>query len=210
MRELKSSTGAASLAPPRPTLAALHPSPPAAAARRPPPPQEPGGGKQEKKKVTQLGLTAKKEGDFGEWYSQVVVESEMISYYDVSGACVQQAQHSTAQQGTAGHSRAQQGGCTAQHRRGDCSPYPTRLPLSRCITACRVPHSLPLFAFKFPFPPLHCTTPAARCPLCPQAATSCAPTPLPSGTKSKTGLTRASRSWACRWARLDGWLAGCV
>jgi prolyl-tRNA synthetase len=35
--------------------------------------------------VTQLGLTAKKEGDFGEWYSQVVVESEMISYYDVSG-----------------------------------------------------------------------------------------------------------------------------
>ena len=31
-------------------------------------------------------MTAKKDGDFSEWYSQVVVESEMISYYDVSGA----------------------------------------------------------------------------------------------------------------------------
>lgn len=43
-----------------------------------------GGGK--KQKETKLGLTAKKDGDFSEWYSQVVVESEMISYYDVSGA----------------------------------------------------------------------------------------------------------------------------
>jgi len=40
--------------------------------------------------VTKLGLSAKKDEDFGEWYSQVVVESEMISYYDVSG------KHSTA------------------------------------------------------------------------------------------------------------------
>ena len=38
------------------------------------------------KKETKLGLSAKKAVDFGEWYSQVVVESEMISYYDVSGA----------------------------------------------------------------------------------------------------------------------------
>ena len=38
------------------------------------------------KKETKLGLSAKKASDFGEWYSQVVVESEMISYYDVSGA----------------------------------------------------------------------------------------------------------------------------
>lgn len=37
------------------------------------------------KGVTKLGLHAKKDEDFGEWYSQVVVESEMISYYDVSG-----------------------------------------------------------------------------------------------------------------------------
>ena len=50
-----------------------------------PPPA--GGGDKEggKKKETKLGLTASKDGDFGEWYSQVVVESEMISYYDVSG-----------------------------------------------------------------------------------------------------------------------------
>ena len=38
------------------------------------------------KKETKLGLSAKKASDFGDWYSQVVVESEMISYYDVSGA----------------------------------------------------------------------------------------------------------------------------
>lgn len=30
----------------------------------------------------------KKDEDFGEWYSQVVVESEMISYYDVSGCYI--------------------------------------------------------------------------------------------------------------------------
>ncbi|PSC73094.1 prolyl-tRNA synthetase [Micractinium conductrix] len=50
-----------------------------------------GGGegvKGEKKKETKLGLTAKKDGDFGEWFSQVVVESEMISYYDVSGCYI--------------------------------------------------------------------------------------------------------------------------
>ena len=38
--------------------------------------------------MTKLGLSAKKDEDFGEWYSQVVVESEMISYYDVSGTFV--------------------------------------------------------------------------------------------------------------------------
>ena len=40
----------------------------------------------EKKKETKLGLSTKKSEDFGSWYSEVVVESEMISYYDVSGA----------------------------------------------------------------------------------------------------------------------------
>ena len=38
------------------------------------------------KGVTKLGLSVKKDEDFGEWFSQVCVESEMISYYDVSGA----------------------------------------------------------------------------------------------------------------------------
>jgi prolyl-tRNA synthetase len=49
-----------------------------------------GGGKQEgnAKGVTKLGLHAKKETDFGEWYSQVCVESEMISYYDISGCYI--------------------------------------------------------------------------------------------------------------------------
>ena len=32
-----------------------------------------------------LGLAHTKAADFGDWYSEVVVESEMISYYDVSG-----------------------------------------------------------------------------------------------------------------------------
>ena len=39
----------------------------------------------ERKKETKLGLSTKKGEDFGAWYSEVVVESEMISYYDVSG-----------------------------------------------------------------------------------------------------------------------------
>ncbi|KAI7837371.1 hypothetical protein COHA_008810 [Chlorella ohadii] len=51
------------------------------------PKQQPGG-EGGKKKETKLGLTASKGGDFGEWYSQVVVESEMISYYDVSGCYI--------------------------------------------------------------------------------------------------------------------------
>jgi hypothetical protein len=39
----------------------------------------------EVKRETKLGLTAKKAEDFGAWYSEVVVEGELISYYDVSG-----------------------------------------------------------------------------------------------------------------------------
>lgn len=38
-----------------------------------------------KKKETKLGLNHSKKTHFGDWYSEVVVESEMISYYDVSG-----------------------------------------------------------------------------------------------------------------------------
>lgn len=44
------------------------------------------GGKGDKKKETKLGLSTSKAEDFGAWYSEVVIESEMISYYDVSGA----------------------------------------------------------------------------------------------------------------------------
>ena len=46
-----------------------------------------GVGDSKRKKETKLGLAHSKEGDFGDWYSEVVVESEMISYYDVSGPC---------------------------------------------------------------------------------------------------------------------------
>merc|ERR1719445_2502339 len=45
------------------------------------------GGKQVKK-ITKLGLSVKKDGDFAEWYSQVVVRGEMIEYYDVSGCYI--------------------------------------------------------------------------------------------------------------------------
>ena len=39
------------------------------------------------KKATQLGISAKKAENFADWYTEVVVVSEMISYYrDVSGA----------------------------------------------------------------------------------------------------------------------------
>ncbi|KAL3156197.1 hypothetical protein ABBQ32_012481 [Trebouxia sp. C0010 RCD-2024] len=41
-----------------------------------------------KKKETKLGLNHSKKTHFGDWYSEVVVESEMISYYDVSGCYI--------------------------------------------------------------------------------------------------------------------------
>mmetsp|Transcript_32826 Transcript_32826/g.93157 ORF Transcript_32826/g.93157 Transcript_32826/m.93157 type:complete len:545 (-) Transcript_32826:388-2022(-) len=42
-----------------------------------------GGGKKE----TKLGLHAKKAEDFGDWFSQVCTESEMISYYEGVSGC---------------------------------------------------------------------------------------------------------------------------
>ncbi|CAA7395923.1 unnamed protein product [Spirodela intermedia] len=46
------------------------------------------GKKKEVKKETGLGLTYKKDENFGEWYSEVVVSSEMIEYYDISGCYI--------------------------------------------------------------------------------------------------------------------------
>lgn len=45
-------------------------------------------GKKEVKKETGLGLTHKKDENFGEWYSEVVVNAEMIEYYDISGCYI--------------------------------------------------------------------------------------------------------------------------
>ena len=39
----------------------------------------------EEKKKTKLGVSTKKADNFGAWYSEVVVEAELISYYNVSG-----------------------------------------------------------------------------------------------------------------------------
>ncbi|XP_059633311.1 proline--tRNA ligase, cytoplasmic-like [Cornus florida] len=47
-----------------------------------------GGKKKEVKKETRLGLSYKKEENFGEWYSEVVVSGEMIEYYDISGCYI--------------------------------------------------------------------------------------------------------------------------
>ncbi|KAL5995683.1 hypothetical protein ACLOJK_025751 [Asimina triloba] len=44
--------------------------------------------KKEVKKETGLGLTNKKDENFGEWYSEVVVSGEMIEYYDISGCYI--------------------------------------------------------------------------------------------------------------------------
>ncbi|KAJ3702388.1 hypothetical protein LUZ61_006093 [Rhynchospora tenuis] len=44
--------------------------------------------KKEVKKETKLGMTVKKDDNFGEWYSEVVVNSEMIEYYDISGCYI--------------------------------------------------------------------------------------------------------------------------
>ncbi len=41
-----------------------------------------------KKKQTQLGLSNSKTDNFGDWYSELVVSSELISYYDVSGCYI--------------------------------------------------------------------------------------------------------------------------
>lgn len=35
-----------------------------------------------------MGIDVSKEQDFGEWYQQVIVKSEMIDYYDVSGCYI--------------------------------------------------------------------------------------------------------------------------
>ncbi|XP_066350975.1 proline--tRNA ligase, cytoplasmic [Miscanthus floridulus] len=47
-----------------------------------------GGKKKEVKKETKLGMAYKKDNNFGEWYSEVVVNSEMIEYYDISGCYI--------------------------------------------------------------------------------------------------------------------------
>jgi hypothetical protein len=39
-------------------------------------------------KKTGLAVSAKKEEDFAEWYTQTIVLSEMIEYYDVSGCYI--------------------------------------------------------------------------------------------------------------------------
>ncbi|GMP87312.1 hypothetical protein CsSME_00039738 [Camellia sinensis var. sinensis] len=46
------------------------------------------GKKKEVKKETGLGLSAKKDDNFGEWYSEVVVSGELIEYYDISGCYI--------------------------------------------------------------------------------------------------------------------------
>lgn len=48
-----------------------------------------GGGKKKKdvKKETGLGLSVKKDENFGEWYSEVC-KHEMIEYYDISGCYI--------------------------------------------------------------------------------------------------------------------------
>ncbi|KAG6699850.1 hypothetical protein I3842_08G083500 [Carya illinoinensis] len=47
-----------------------------------------GGKKKEVKKETGLGITNCKDENFGEWYSEVVVNGELIEYYDISGCFI--------------------------------------------------------------------------------------------------------------------------
>ncbi|KAH9573469.1 hypothetical protein CY35_01G002000 [Sphagnum magellanicum] len=47
-----------------------------------------GAKKKEVKKESGLGLAFKKEENFGDWYSDLVVRGEMIEYYDVSGCYI--------------------------------------------------------------------------------------------------------------------------
>ena len=45
-------------------------------------------GKSGKKKESGLGLSVSRDEDFGQWYSELVVRSELIEYYDVSGCYI--------------------------------------------------------------------------------------------------------------------------
>ncbi|MCL7032002.1 hypothetical protein MKW94_002797 [Papaver nudicaule] len=47
-----------------------------------------GGKKKEVKKETGLGLSNKKDENFGDWYSEVVVKGDMMAYYDISGCYI--------------------------------------------------------------------------------------------------------------------------
>ena len=47
-----------------------------------------GGGTGEMKRETLLGLSAKKEDDFANWYTQAITMSEMIDYSDISGCYI--------------------------------------------------------------------------------------------------------------------------
>eukprot|EP01025_Chloroclados_australasicus_P066364 TRINITY_DN9135_c0_g1_i2.p1 TRINITY_DN9135_c0_g1~~TRINITY_DN9135_c0_g1_i2.p1 ORF type:complete len:737 (+),score=106.99 TRINITY_DN9135_c0_g1_i2:128-2338(+) len=62
-------------------------SKPAADKKQNKPQQAQQGGK-DKKKETRLGLESSKFEDFGEWYTEVVTEAELISYYNVSGCYI--------------------------------------------------------------------------------------------------------------------------
>jgi len=62
---------------------------------KPPKPTQGGGGdggdgtaKKVVAKETKLGLSARKGDDFAKWYSELVVASELINYYDVSGCYI--------------------------------------------------------------------------------------------------------------------------
>ncbi|KAF6162955.1 hypothetical protein GIB67_021104 [Kingdonia uniflora] len=46
------------------------------------------GGKKEVKKETGVGLSNKKDENFGEWYTEAIVNDEMIEYYDISGCYI--------------------------------------------------------------------------------------------------------------------------
>lgn len=48
---------------------------------------EPGSAKKVEKE-TKLGLQAKKEEDFGQWYSDLVTKAELIEYSDISGCYI--------------------------------------------------------------------------------------------------------------------------
>jgi hypothetical protein len=47
-------------------------------------PSEHAGGKKE----TKLGIEVKKKENFSEWYTQVIIRSEMLDYYDISGCYI--------------------------------------------------------------------------------------------------------------------------
>ena len=125
-----------------------------------------------KKKENEDGMTIRKAEDFGRWYSELVVKSEMIDYSDISGMLSKPTNPQDADSWSGRSSKH----CPA------CRELLEWIAQDTTTTA-------PLTTFLLEADTCHI-----------QAATSCGRTRTRSGTRSTPGSTSASPRWAWRTA----------